>query len=77
MNRYIEVVGDASGWLQDFDKLSDAYEFVKQLKRTDKHYGIQDIYTYWLCFEADKTIVKQEIKIIKRNGKYTSVLIGD
>ncbi len=76
MKRYIEVVGEASGWLQDFDKISDAHEFVKELKRTDKHYGIQDNYTYWLCFEAEKTIVKQEVKIIKRKDEYTAVLKG-
>lgn len=46
-----DVYGEESGYIESFDTLKEAQEFIKELKQFDKRHNIQD--TYYIEMEED------------------------
>lgn len=61
------VYGKEQGDIKDFFSLKDCYEFIQNLKVTDKRERIQD--EYFIQLNTDNSTYGF-YKIYKRNGKY-------
>lgn len=69
MKQYIEVYGEESGYMEKFDSVLKAYQFVKEIKEFDKKHNIKDKYYYQLVVEDETSEKVYDLKVYLRNNK--------
>lgn len=65
----IVLYGEDSGELASYKTLWDAYRGAKNIKETDREYGIEDKYYFTHEYVKGNFIYEREIKIYRRKNK--------